>query len=126
MQQLYFHPAWEKTISDKDRELIETLFENTYTNTYDMLTSPLLRAAINHKGELLVTVLVHNFTHHATTFKKRSVSISSGDVFIEQTFTIPDFIVAPFTSIPWTFIFEPNEQFQSIHLNEIELEINDF
>ena len=123
MQQLYFHPAWEKTISDQDRALIEDLFEQTYNQVDDLIMSPVIQVALNHKKELLVTVLVHNFTHHSARFNNRSVFIHCDDFDAEQVFTIPDLVIAPVTSMPWTFIFEANPVYEKLQLNELVLEI---
>ena len=123
MQQLSFHPTWEKTISEKDRLLVEKLFEQTYDKVDDLIMSPVLRAAINYKKELLVTVLVHNYTHHSVTFHNRSIFIHCNNFDEEQVFTIPDFVLAPFTSMPWTFIFKANPFYEQLDLNQILLEI---
>ena len=125
MQQLFLHPAWDKTISEQDRALIEKLFEESYTDVRDLIMSPLIRAAFNHKQELLITVLIHNFTHHSVAFRNRAVLISSGEYYFEQQFTIPDLTVAPFTSMPWTFIFEPNHDFKNLDLVTIQIEIDE-
>lgn len=123
MQQLYFHPAWEKTISDTDRELIEKLFEQTYMQADDLIMSPVVRAAVNYKNELLVTVLIHNFTHHSARFIRRSVFVHCKHFDNEQQFTIPDLVIAPFTSMPWTFIFEANSIYATLDLTDLILEI---
>lgn len=123
MQQLYFHPAWEKTISEQDRALIENLFEQTYTQVDDLIMSPMIRAAINHKKELLVTVLVHNFTHHSAKFMNRSIFIHCDELDAEHVFTIPDLVIPPFTSMPWTFIFEQNPIYETLSLDHLILEI---
>lgn len=123
MQQLYFHPAWDKTISEQDRAIIEKLFDETYSQADDFIMSPILRAAISYKQELLVTVLVHNFTHHSARFNNRSVFIRCGDFHAEQAFTIPDLVIAPFTSMPWTFIFKADSIYETLPLDEIILEI---
>ena len=106
VQQLYFHPSWDKTISEQDRLAIEQLFDETYTQVDDTVTSPVFRTAVNHKGELLVTVLVHNFTHRALRFSKRDILLINGDEVHEQTVSIADFTVPAFTSMPWTFMFQ--------------------
>ena len=124
MQQLAFHPAWDKTISDNDRLLIEELYEQTYDQVDDFIMSPVIRAAINYKKELLVTVLVHNFTHHAARFKERSIFIQCDKFEAEQVFTIPDLIIAPFTSMPWTFIFQANPVYEQLELTNLVLEID--
>ena len=124
MQQLYFHPTWEKAISELDRTLIETVFEQTYTDTADLIMSPTVRVATNYKNELLIMVLVHNFTHHSTRFNNRLVYAHCGDEFdLQKSFTISDLVVAPFTSMPWTFIFEPNEAYNTLDLSKFVLEI---
>ena len=123
MQQLSFHPAWDKTISEKDRLLVEELFEQTYNQADDLIMSPVLRAAINHKKELLVTVLVHNFTHHSALFRNRSIFIQCDNFESEQVFSIPDFVIPPVTSMPWTFIFPANPIYETLELTELVLEI---
>ena len=123
VQQLYLHPTWEKAISDKDRTLIENIFEQTYHQVDDVIMSPVIRVAFNHKNELLITALVHNFTHHATRFRNRSVYIRCNEYIEEQVFTISELSIPPFTSMPWTFIFQPNPEHKSLDLNEVILEI---
>lgn len=123
MQQLYFHPTWERAISEADREVIEQLFEQTYDEVDDTIMSPTVRAAFNHKGELLVTALVHNFTHHSARFRERTVFVHADDDFYEQRFTIDALVVPPFTSMPWTFIFPPNALALTITLSNVYIEI---
>lgn len=123
MQQLYFHPAWDKTISPQDRASIENLFEQTYRRIDDLIMSPAIRTAINYKNELLVTVLVHNFTHHSATFNNRTVYVHYGSFHAEQAFTIPELVIAPFTSMPWTFIFKERTEYEKLTLEKVVLEI---
>lgn len=124
MQQLYFHPAWEKTISEQDRQLIETLFDTTYTQVDDVMMSPVLRVAFNHQQQLLVTALVHNFTHHSTTFSERLVAIRCDLYVEEQVMTIPQLTIAPFTSMPWTFMFPANELHNQLDIGKLILDID--
>ncbi len=123
MQQLYLHPTWEKAVSQKDLALIEDVFEQTYTKADDVIMSPIVRTAFNHKGELLITTLVHNFTHHSARFANRSVFIRCGDYMEEQVFTIPSLSIPPFTSMPWTFIFKPDSVHATLDLQDLILEI---
>lgn len=123
MQQLYLHPTWEKAVSQKDLALIEDVFEQTYTKADDVIMSPVVRTAFNHKGELLITALVHNFTHHSARFMNRSVFIRCGDYMEEQVFTIPSLSIPPFTSMPWTFIFKPDPLHATLDLPHLILEI---
>lgn len=123
MQQLAFHPTWEQAISQQDRTLIEELFLETYTNVEDLLMSPVIRVARNHKKQLIVTVLIHNFTHHSARFHNRSVFIRCGNYEEEHTFTIPNLVITPFTSMPWSFLFEPDLMHETIPLEALTLEI---
>ena len=123
MQQLYLHPTWEKAISPQDRTRIEQLFEETYDQVDDVIMSPVIRVAFNYKKELLVMVLVHNFTHHAARFQNRSVFLRCGDYMEEQPFTIPALVVPPFSSMPWTFIFKPDPVHETLPLNELLVDI---
>lgn len=61
MQNLVFEEAWDKTISNQDRYEIERAFQQSMIPQNELLCTPLWRA-INHKGDLLVTVLIHNGT----------------------------------------------------------------
>lgn len=125
MQQLYLHPTWQQAVSAQDRALIEQTFDDTNGEVEDLLLSPVMRAAFNHKGQLLVTALVHNFSHHSVRFQDRAVTLQCEDFFEEQLFTIPALSIAPFTSMPWTFIFEPNEAYAGLPLDALVLEIYD-
>ena len=123
MQQLYLHPTWEKAVSDKDRSLIECVFDQTYEQTDDVMMSPIVRTSLNYKGDLLVMAVVHNFTHHSTRFRNRTVSILCDDYYEEQLFTIPELTIAPFTSMPWTFIFEAKSEYMTLQLDHVVIEI---
>ena len=123
MQQLYLHPKWEKAVNDKDLALIEQVFEDTYDQVDDLIMSPIVRIAFNYKEEMLITALVHNFTHHSTRIINRSVFIRCDDYMEEQTFTIPELTIPPFTSMPWTFIFKPDSVHTSLQLQNLILEI---
>lgn len=124
MQQLAFHPTWERQISTQDRALIEQLFLATYTDACDLITSPTVRVARNHKKQLVVTVLIHNFTHHSVKLDNRSVFIHCVGYEEEQIFTIPSLIIAPFTSMPWTFLFEADAIHETLPLQTIQLDID--
>lgn len=96
--QLQFEPTWNKSISQQDRTLIEQTF--TICDKNEPFT--LIRQAINHRGEHLLTVLVHNQEDSMMTFQQRPVQIAS----FHGIFTIPQLQIPPYTSMPWTFIFK--------------------
>ncbi|MRG87461.1 SLAP domain-containing protein [Salinibacillus xinjiangensis] len=107
MQKLVFHNAWDKTLSSKDRKRIEKEFEKT-KNRHQDLEIIILWLAMNHKGECLVTTLIHNRGNQS--FPTDEIELRLVDhqkVIAEHTFTIP-FTLEPFTSMPWTFIFSEN------------------
>ncbi|GAK04278.1 hypothetical protein JCM19037_2667 [Geomicrobium sp. JCM 19037] len=95
-QTLYWHPAWEKTISIEDRKHVEKLFTCTPRKPYTVF-----RVAINHKGELLVSALIQNedqtpWIRQMLAFVQDSKPIAKGHFHVH---------VLPKTSMAWTFIF---------------------
>ncbi|KGR78043.1 SLAP domain-containing protein [Ureibacillus manganicus] len=111
MQKLQFETSWDKALAAEDRQQIEKLFHNTKKlNSSEILFSR-IRVAINHKDELLVTVLVHNFSDRPLDFiNKRLIYSIQGEVIGDSKFTLPALVIQPRVSIPWTFIF-PKETY---------------
>lgn len=118
MQTLQFESSWEKTISIRDRELITEIFQD---NNSSMIDGQIIRLvpiweALNYKGEILITVLIHNFTDIEQIFQKQKIAyIEKETIIAEHTFTVPKLIIKPKTSMPWTFIFPV----ESLRMKEI-------
>ncbi|USK68624.1 SLAP domain-containing protein [Peribacillus asahii] len=106
MQKLQFEPSWDKTLSPKDRKRIEKIhFETSLSNPANMQLTPLWQAT-NHKGELLITVLVHNFSQQVLLFHNKKLRyIENKEIIAEHIFSLPSLIIQRETSMPWTFIF---------------------
>ncbi|MGM9943617.1 MAG: SLAP domain-containing protein [Lysinibacillus sp.] len=107
MQQLRFESSWDKALSAQDRDYIEKLFNDTKEQQHHstIVFSP-IREAINHRNELLITVLVHNFSQNPFTFEKtRLVYSNEQEILAEKEFTLPSLTIPPQVSMPWTFIF---------------------
>ncbi|QUG40263.1 SLAP domain-containing protein [Psychrobacillus sp. INOP01] len=116
MQKLQFESSWEKAIAIKDRELITDIFQNSNTESEQSIRLEPIWEAMNYKGEVLVTVLIHNFTNTVLTFQNQKfVYIEQETVIAEQIFTVPQLIIKPKTSMPWTFIFP----IESLEMKEI-------
>lgn len=110
MQQLQFESSWAKALSAQDRESIEKLFNDTKQQRYSTIVFSPIRQAINHRNELLVTVLVHNFSQHPLQFKDtRLVYSNEQEVLAENVFTLPTLTIPPQVSMPWTFIFSVHQ-----------------
>lgn len=124
MQQLQFEASWEKTIAEQDRQLIETIFNETkHVPDSDILCSP-IREAINHKEALLVTVLVHNFTDNPLAFHNvRLLYGVHNEVMADKNFTIPALVIPAKVSMPWTFIFPKGSYKQLTAFENGRLEI---
>ena len=106
MQQLRFESSWEKALSAQDRNHIEKLFNDTKQQHHSTLVFSPIREAINHRNELLITVLVHNFSHNPLTFENtRLVYSNEQEILAEKAFTLPSLTIPAQTSMPWTFIF---------------------
>lgn len=106
MQKLQFEPSWDKTLSPKDRKRIEEIyFETSLSNPANVQLTPLWQAT-NHKGELLVTVLVHNFSQQVLLFHNKKLRyIENKEIIAEYIFNLPSLVIQRETSMPWTFIF---------------------
>ena len=106
MQQLRFESSWDKTLSAQDRDTIERLFNDTKQQHHATIVFSPIREAINHRNELLITVLVHNFSQNPFTFEDtRLVYSNDQEMLAENVFTLPTLTIPPQVSMPWTFIF---------------------
>lgn len=106
MQKLVFESSWNKALSDKDRKAIENTFLETSKNHNDTIQLTPLWQAFNHKGELLVTVLIHNFTQHSFSFNGTKLRYSvNKEILAEHIFTRPLIEIQAKCSMPWTLIF---------------------
>lgn len=124
MQKLEFKSSWNKALSSKDRENIEEIFlEASKMEFLNVCFSP-IRQALNHKGELLITVLIHNFTQQALTFvEKRLVYVENDEIIADYIFTLSTLIIQPEVSMPWTFIFPVSSLKRRSNLEKGHLEI---
>ena len=106
MQQLQFEASWDKALSAQDRNAIEKLFNDTKEQQHTALMFSPIREALNHRNELLVTVLVHNFSDNPVVFDDTRLVYSNEQVVVaENIFTLPTLTIPPHVSMPWTFIF---------------------
>ena len=106
MQQLQFESSWAKALSAQDRDAIEKLFYDTKQQHDSTIVFSPIRQAINHRNELLVTVLVHNFSQQPLQFENTHLVYSNEqEVLAESVFTLSTLTIPPHVSMPWTFIF---------------------
>ncbi|RKJ06717.1 SLAP domain-containing protein, partial [Butyricicoccus sp. 1XD8-22] len=97
--------------------------ETKQTKDAEFICSP-IREAINHKEELLVTVLVHNFTEKNLIFNNKRLRYSiDGEIIAEKLFALPAFGISPRVSMPWTFIFPKDSYVQKNSYENGHLEI---
>jgi len=124
MQQLQFEAAWNKTLCTEDRELIQTIFNETKNVDNSGIHFSPIREAFNHKKELLVTVLIHNFTQNPYMFDNtRIVYENTQEIIAEKLFTFKSLVIPPFVSIPWTFIFPEDSYTKKTSLSNGQLRI---
>lgn len=106
MQQLEFEASWDKALSAQDRSKIHEIFDETKELKSSDVLFTLIRKSMNYKNELLITVLVHNFTDTMMTFHNTRLVYSTTDLVVaEKEFTLPALTIPPKVSMPWTFIF---------------------
>ncbi|MEI4771593.1 SLAP domain-containing protein [Psychrobacillus sp. FJAT-51614] len=122
MQNLEFEASWDKSLAGKDRKEIEEIFHKTCNTESQKVSLTPIWQAVNHKSELLITVLVHNFTEKELTFQnKRLAYMEKEKICAIHTFTLQTLIIKPKVSMPWTFIFpaeslKNHATFQNGHL----------
>lgn len=122
MQKLQFEAAWEKTISPQDRLLIEEVFHKTKEQD-KYISCYVIRTAINHKKQMLITTLIHNRTDQQLNFHNREVSIITEPGNFTQNFTIDALKIPPYCSMPWTFIFDESINFLFTEIKQMDIEI---
>lgn len=110
MQHLIFESAWDRTISPQDRNEIISFFHSTASHIKEGVHFSFLREATNHRGDILVTVLIHNGENKILSIKDTIIRYVYHDQIIAtNTFSIPCHIKEK-TSMPWTFIFSIYDQ----------------
>ena len=116
MQILNFETSWEKAIATKDRKLITEIFQKSNTTDGQSIRLEPIWEAMNYKGEVLITVLIHNFMDKGLTFQNQKfIYLEKESIIAEHIFTVSQLVIKPKTSMPWTFIFP----IESLHQKEI-------
>ncbi|GGP16521.1 SLAP domain-containing protein [Oceanobacillus neutriphilus] len=116
---LVFEPKWDKALPDTDRRKIEQTFQKSVQhNAVDkQMTFTNLWQARNHRSDLLVTVLINNYSRQAYSFSNTTLQYVEDDaVKAEKQFTLERVFVPPDSSMPWTFIF-PESSFTDFPIN---------
>ncbi len=104
-QTLQFESAWDQTIAPKDRDNIIKIFQNQSKRLKEGVHFSYLWKAENHRGEQLITVLIHNQTQSPLHLQNAIISyIEHGQTQATGHFDMPCVIHA-YTTMPWTFIF---------------------
>lgn len=125
MQKLQYESAWDKTISPKDRTLVEEKFKQTTLNGEPIQFTP-LRFDWNYKKELLVLVIVHNTTNEDFTFNQTKLLLKNKEeTLAEHVFTTPSLLIKAKTSMPWTFIFPVGSYQEDVDVEKGKLEMKE-
>lgn len=121
MQTLHLEPAWERTISMQDYQLINKLFlrrQNAPRLFQEMSLAQLCMEghssvllfpiwhAVNHSGDLLVTALIENQTNQVLNIVDEMITYCYEEKKLAKApFTLTQVLLKPHTTVPWTFIF---------------------
>ncbi|SHN27900.1 SLAP domain-containing protein [Gracilibacillus kekensis] len=106
MQTLVLEEAWERTISEQDHQDIITIFNKTKEARKKIIP---IRSAFNHRDDLLITVLLHNFADTKLDLRNVTIQLLQEDeTLATQHFQDNRLLLDPATSMPWTFIFPEN------------------
>ncbi|WP_176560078.1 SLAP domain-containing protein [Brevibacillus dissolubilis] len=124
--ELCYETKWAKALSAQDDELIRGLFASTPRPSQGDVELTPIRTALNHRGELLATVLVQNGSEDTLTFADTQLRyVENGECMAVHHFTISALVVGPKTATPWTFIFPKETLRQGIELRDGRLEIGE-
>lgn len=105
MQKLQFESAWDKTIAPQDRKQVIDAFQQITTDTKKGVFITFLWKAENHKNELLVTALIHNYDDTSLQMNHTVIAYQiEQENIITNTFNVKP-VIPGNTSMPWTFIF---------------------
>lgn len=106
MQSLVFEEAWEKTIDLRDREKIKETFKQANRLEKEEEKFIPLWQACNHRGDLLVAVIIQNFGEALLSLKDIPLTYyEAGQPIATQIFSDPRLSIESKCSMPWTFIF---------------------
>lgn len=119
---LKFEDKWDKTISEQDRRLIQSIHDQIKDTTTEQLSFHTIRTTKNYKNDLLVTVLIGNTTAESFVFKNKKLAYTEEKEWVAwDVFSIPQLIVPGYTTTPWTFIFPATQLLKSPSFKEGQL-----
>lgn len=106
MQCLTFEKAWKKTIDPDDKQQIVKVFEQANEMQKPTQKFVPLWQARNHRGDLLVTVIVQNIGDSVLTLDNVVLTYyEAGLLVAAHTFAHSHLTIESKFSMPWTFIF---------------------
>lgn len=118
---LKFEDKWEKTISENDRKLILEVYERFPIQPGKITFAP-VRVSMNHKGDLLATVLIRNGDQSDWTLENKNLCyVESGEIAAKGCFSHPSLTVSAQSAVPWTFIFKSSTFLKALRLQNWEI-----
>ncbi|WP_181833146.1 SLAP domain-containing protein [Bacillus taeanensis] len=121
-QELVYEPTWKRVLSEQDHDLIEKIFERTPPPTEGEIQFIPIRAAYNHRGDLIATALIQNSKNSSfSVYELTLIYKENGTELAKHVFTIPRLHIPPHTTMPWSFLFPKEAQDKKASLIEWEL-----
>jgi SLAP domain-containing protein len=124
LQKLVFESAWDKTLAPKDRSEIERVFSEIKDKEKDVHQAVILKTAFNHKQELLVTVLLNNYSKIPMSLLGKKIVYKENGQALGKFESAYKLEVPAQTSMPWTFIFPSGSWEGALSGESGELEID--
>lgn len=110
MQKLFLESAWDKTIAPADRVKITNHFHEHVPHLLEKIHFSFYKKAINHKNELLITVLIHNAQDIALNLQNVVITYKEENKQVATGIFIVPVKIEKYTSMPWTFIFSQTNE----------------
>lgn len=106
MQSLIFEEAWDKTIDPYDRQKIKATFNQANRLKKEPEKFIPLWQARNHRGDLLVAVIIQNISEDLLTLMHVPLTYyEAGQPIATHSFLDQRLTIESKCSMPWTFIF---------------------
>ena len=114
MQQLQFHPVWDRKLHPKERDFYQQCF-NQLPDTDEQLYLVPCRVNYKKNGGLSLTVFIQNGSGEAFFLRELSLTVyHEEDTCLASGTFSPAFSIDGHTSTPWSFVFSPEQTNPSI------------
>lgn len=104
MALLQFHPVWESTLTEKQKEAFSQAVQNLPPSSAEC-SAVLFRGKYKKNGGLVATVLLRNGLSHDLHIENIKVKILEGNAVIAEGIFSSNIHIYTDCAYPWSFVF---------------------